>query len=68
MPPLPAAAAAAVMSAQERTRMAGQPCYAWNGPVGCAGCARRHVCRICYGAHPATACTGPAAPAVPATV
>ncbi|KAJ7792489.1 hypothetical protein B0H14DRAFT_2394468 [Mycena olivaceomarginata] len=68
MPPLPAAAAPAVMSAQERTRMAGQPCYAWNGPVGCAGCARRHVCRICYGAHPATACTGPAAPAVPATV
>jgi hypothetical protein len=65
-PPLPAAAAPAVMSSQERTRMAGQPCYAWNGPVGCAGCARRHVCRICFGAHPATACTGPATPATAA--
>ncbi|KAJ7819996.1 hypothetical protein B0H14DRAFT_3472629 [Mycena olivaceomarginata] len=31
MPLLPAAAAPAVMSSQERTWMAGQPCYAWNG-------------------------------------
>ncbi|KAJ7043241.1 hypothetical protein C8F04DRAFT_34389 [Mycena alexandri] len=54
-------------STAELVRMAGQICYMYNTPAGCAGpsgCPRRHVCRMCSGPHSKEACRTAPSPAV----